>query len=144
MSTFPMVCEEQLPLFGLSGSCTLFETNPDTPTNIIRTNEAWGVVFKWTTSGPYNHLMAGHWHLDCFLEKWGPGEAGALPGTTVAFVSAPHSYSETLTFPAVGNAKEGSYKISTRLKLHGPLSVPGPVICMAEGPMIDFYIAAFP
>ena len=85
--------------------------------------------------------MAGQWHLDCFLEKWGPGEAPAMPGATVTFVSAPNNYSRVLTFPPQA---EGSYKISARIKLHGPGGVPGPLVCMAEGPMIDFYVAAFP
>jgi hypothetical protein len=141
MATFAMTCEERLPFFGVSGQCTIFESIPDNPTNIIRTNENWGVIFNWTTNGPLNFLIAGTWHLDVLLEKWGPGEAPALPGTTVAFVSAPNIYNRVMTFAPQA---EGSYKITTRLKLHGPGGIPGPLVCMAEGPMLDFYVAAFP
>lgn len=138
---FNMVCEELLPLFGISGKCTLFESTPDNPTNIIRTNESWGVKFEWTTIGPLNNLMAGTWTLECFLEKMGPAEAPALPSATTAFVSAPNAYTKTLTFAPVN---EGVYKLVTVLKVKGPLNVPGPIACMAEGPMVQFYVSTFP
>jgi hypothetical protein len=141
MAIFAMTCEENLPFFEISGKCTIFEAIPETPTIIIRTNENWGVIFEWKTTGPLNFLIAGTWHLDVLLEKWGPGEAGALPTTNVPFVSAPHTYNRIVTFAP---QPEGSYKISTRVKLHGPGGVPGPLVCMAEGPMLDFYVAAFP
>jgi hypothetical protein len=142
MTTFPMICETHLPEFGIQGECTLWENIPDNPTNIIRTNETWGVKFKWTTKGNLNYIICGHWHLNCFLEKWGPGEADELPGGKEPCVQEnPHTYKHVLTFKP---QPEGNYKISARLKLHGITDIPGPLICMAEGPMLDFYVAKFP
>lgn len=138
---FNMICEELLPLFGISGKCTLFETTPDTPTNIIRSNESWGVKFEWNTAGPLNFIMAGTWKLECFLEKMGPTEAPSLPSQTTPIVSAPNAYNKTLTFPGMA---AGVYKLVAVLNAKGPGGVPGPISCMAEGPMVQFYDTAFP
>jgi hypothetical protein len=135
---FPMVCQEILPWFGLTAKGTLWERTPESPTNIIHTNEQWGVVVQWKTTGPLNHLISGAWKLDCYLEKMGPGEAPTLPPATVAFVSRPNDYRAVLTFPPMA---EGVYKLATTITMKGPLGVPGPIAAMGEGPMIEFFSA---
>jgi hypothetical protein len=147
MVTFALAIEEKLNNFDLVGECTIFEAVPENPTAIVRTNEAWGVIFKWKQSGGLCLGLSGAWRLDCFLEKWGPGEGPNLPGASVTFENFnPHTYTRVLNFPAIGDANQGSYKISARLRLHGPAppNAPLPVIAMGEGPMLDFYVAAFP
>lgn len=142
--TFVMACEEMLPWFGLTAKCTLWEGTPDNPTNIIRTTEPWGVKFEWTTTGPLNHLIAGNWKLECYLEMMGPGEAPAIGAVSVPVVSAPNAYSRVVNGPTPMN--EGVYKLATTIKIIGPapFNRPGPIACMGEGPMIQFYVAAFP
>jgi hypothetical protein len=135
--------EELLPFFGVSGSCNLIEGTPPgaAPSNIIRTNQSWSVKFDWTTSGPLNYLMNGKWIMKVYLEKMGAGEVdlpASLSSKTAAFVSAPNSYSNTITVPA-GNVPEGLYKIAVSLTMVGPTGTPGPIAGFAEGELVQFY-----
>ena len=44
------------------------------PTTIIRTDQPWDVLVKWTTSGVLTGWIAGKWDLHLYLESMGPGD----------------------------------------------------------------------
>ena len=145
---FHLDFEEILPLFSVAPSeNTVFEGPapvpfPDAtpvPVTSIRIDQQWGVRFKWETQGNLNWLMAGTWELTVYLERMGGGEFN-LPGGTknIAFVSAPNTYTEDLTFPA-GSVPEGAYRIVTTVTMKGPSGFRGPIGAIGDGPVIQFY-----
>lgn len=140
-----MKFEELLPLFSLSGTCETLEHNPPgtgtVPAQIIRTDQAWDVLFKWSTTGSLPYLMSGKWLLRVLLEEMGQGESGLAPQYSqveVPFVSAPYNYTRYIHIPA-GQVKPGVYKVVATITMVGPSNVPGPIAGFGEGDMVQFY-----
>ncbi len=143
MAALPMKFEELLPLFSLNGTCeTLEHTTPGAaPAQIIRTDQAWDVRFRWTTTGALNYVMSGKWLLRVLLEEMGQGESGLAPAYSqaeVAFVSAPTTYDRILHIPA-GQVRPGVYRIVATITMVGPTNVPGPIAGFGEGEMLQFF-----
>lgn len=143
MAAMPFKFEELLPFFSLKGTCEVFENTPpgSTPTQIIRTDQSWGVRFKWETCGALNHIMCGKWQLRILLEEMGCGES-CVPDpyskAEVPFVCGPHCYEHTITVPA-RQVKAGVYKIVATITMVGPCGVPGPIAGFCEGQMLQFF-----
>ncbi len=143
MAAMPFKFEELLPFFSLNGTCEVFEHTPPggPPTQIIRTDQAWDVLFKWTTTGSLNYIMCGNWHLCVLLEEMGCGEFCLDPAycrINVPFVSSPNSYSYRLHIPA-GKVKPGVYKLVATITMVGPGGIPGPIAGFCDGEMLQFY-----
>ena len=145
---FPLVLEENLPFFNLTGgTCTVYEGAapapfPDVtpaPINNIRTDQPWGMAVTWTTSGVLNHLLAGNWILTCYMEQMGGAEF-SLPGNTytVPFVSAPHTYNHVFHY-SPGTCPPGAYRVVMTAAMAGPAGYRGPVAAVGEGPLLQFY-----
>ncbi len=143
MAALPMKFEELLPLFSLNGTCEVLEhTLPGgAPTQIIRTDQAWDVRFRWATIGALNYVLSGRWQLRVLLEEIGIGETGLPPAYSFAevnFVSAPNAYERILHIPA-GVVKAGVYKLVATITMVGPSNVPGPIAGFGEGEMLQFF-----
>ncbi len=143
MAALPMKFEELLPLFGLSGTCEALEhTLPGgAPTQIIRTDQAWDVRFRWATQGALNYVLAGKFQLRVLLEEIGVGETNLPPAYSTAevnFVSAPSNYERILHIPA-GIVRPGVYKLVATITMVGPSNVPGPIAGFGEGEMLQFF-----
>jgi hypothetical protein len=143
MATKCFKFEELLPYFDLSGTCEVFEQTPPggAPTQIIRTDQAWGVEFKWDTSGPLNYVMCGKWILRVLLEEMGCGEfclEEGLSKAEVDFVCGPHHYEYKFNIPA-GKVRPGVYKLVATITMVGPCNIPGPIAGFCEGKMLQFY-----
>lgn len=143
--SFPLVFEELLPYFNITGSCTVFETPSYGPTTQIENNSSWGVRFDWKQEGPLCWMICGSWTLTIYLEEMGPKEFTLNNNTkTISFVQdSPHSYSEMIQFPA-GLIEDGVYRLITTLTFKGPKGNPGPVVCFGDGGLIQFYTSVIP
>jgi hypothetical protein len=146
MAAVSMSFEELLPAFALTGTCEVIEAGPTggTPTNIIRTDQAWSVKFDWATTGPLNFLLSGTWQLRVYLEQMGGGEFDlppAIANATKPFVSAPNSYSHMITVPA-NIVPAGIYRLVAAVTIVGPTGMPGPIAGFGEAGLIQFFQSA--
>jgi len=142
-----IISEELLPLFGFSGTVDISESSPvDPPSNIIRTSESWFVRFNWTTSGLLNHVMCGTWKLQVLMERMGGQEFNLNGGiVTEAFVSAPHNYSKTITFPpSTSPVPAGLYRVTVIITMTGAGGQPGPIAGYADLGLVQFYDSVIP
>jgi hypothetical protein len=132
--------EELLPFFGLNGDAVVSESAPiNGPSNIVRTSESWFVKFDWTTIGPLNYIMCGNWHLKVLLEEMGVGEFDLQDKEAVVhFVSAPHTYTQTLTFPP-HSVRAGLYRVTVIITMTGPGGAPGPIAGFEDLGLVQFY-----
>jgi hypothetical protein len=155
MTWRPFDCEEiAIPpaFFAIANAqYEIWENAPATPSNnIIRIGTTWGVHVQWQNSGFLIPFLnpAISWRITCFLEQYGPAEGPPLPllavpfNISVALPSPPNfaQYDTNVTFPAA-LVPEGTFRFAVRIRLVGPppLSMPIPLGCVADGPMLDFY-----
>jgi hypothetical protein len=76
------VFETPIPVRGLFDGeiyAAVYEQGGAGPTNIIRTDQNWGVIVKWKTSGSLVRMICGKWCLQMHLESMGPGPELTLP-----------------------------------------------------------------
>lgn len=137
-------CEESLPLFGIqNGKFTVYELTPPgvNNTNIIRTDQTWGVKMEWDAVGPMCYMMCGKFHIKLFLEQWGGKEFSFPAGqgeATVPCKLCPGHYDIDIIVPAAV-VPPGVFKLVISITTTNPNDIPGPVACFAEGPMITFF-----
>ena len=139
---FPLEAEEDIGNFALSGSCTVWETVPENKTKIIRTDQDWGVLFNWTTSGLMAASLSGKWWVHVYLELMGPGEGPGVAPKDENYVTTalPQNYSKIITIPK-NTVPPGLYKITAAITMTGPppMQAPTPIAMMGEGPLIQVY-----
>jgi hypothetical protein len=139
---FPLIPEEDLSNFELSGTCTVWETAPEIASNIINTNQDWGVIFDWKTSGSMAGSLSGTWTVWVYLERMGPLEGPNVPSEDEPFVAASsaHNYSKTIKI-AKNTVPVGLYKLTTAVTMRGPNpdQIPTPIAMLGDGPLIQVY-----
>jgi hypothetical protein len=147
MPTIQMKHEEMLPFFAMHCDCTLEDPFGAPPTEVIRTNQKWGVRFKWDTTGWLPRVMnpSTEWVLQLHLEGWDPGEGPPIPAITKTIKPTdPAVYNEYFEVdPAVVPINDGIYKLAASLRLRLG-NIPLPVAAHAEGPMLQFYTSPLP
>jgi len=134
-----LVCEETISQFGVVGTIDTWEAQPENVKNVIRTNQKWGVTFKWTQSGPLCWFLDAQWHLKIRLEAFGPPEAGEIPEKVIVLVREdPHTYTGNVEIDS--GMESGDYKLVAGLTLtNSNGDIPLPLGAYAEGPMIHLY-----
>jgi hypothetical protein len=70
----PLVTNTELSL-----SATVFEVGGEAPTSIIRADQAWYVIVRWSIKGHLVQHLCGKWHVSVSLESIGPGEEYEFP-----------------------------------------------------------------
>lgn len=140
-------------------TATVWEASPVLVTNIVRTDQTWGVKLDWEMKGILTSPLmglGGDYHLTIYLEDMGPGSNRALPsagpvkvdslGGTFDPIALTRTFSENLTFdPAVEPVPAGIYRLTALIQLYHkdpPLGsgAPYPVAGFVEGPVIQFYV----
>lgn len=137
--SFPLVFEDLVPLFKISGTGTVFESPEYGATTQIEHDQKWGVIFDWTQTGPLGWILCGTWNLKVYLEKMGPEEKDLPNQKDVAFIQGSNvSYKEIIEFPA-GIVEDGVYRLVTTITFTGPKGNPGPVVCFGDAGLVQFY-----
>lgn len=142
-----LTSEETITNFSLNGHCHFYEGastetwSASSPANIIQTDQPWYVLYHFQTQGLLNHIMAGEWNFELFLEQMGGGEFDLNPSYAkdqMAFVSKPHLYTKWAVIPPK-EVPAGVYKAVGSVTFKGPLGVPGPIAMFADIGLIQFY-----
>ncbi|MBK8905966.1 MAG: hypothetical protein IPM53_32605 [Anaerolineaceae bacterium] len=131
------------PLYDVTISASAHEHAGAPPSTIIRTDQSWAVNVSWQTTGLTTGMIAGNWHLHCYLERIGPGADLDLvdpadhiipltPGTS------PVNYFVHFDVPA-GAVAAGLYQLVVSMTYLEPTGAPGPMAGFVEGPMLQFY-----
>ena len=126
------------------------------PTNIIRTDQSWGVSVKWKTSGKLVRMICGTWCVRIHLESIGRGPEFSLPARPKRVPLRPcdaKGYPQTVWYkcniivpPGLVHAKYCStpYKLVTTLTYLEPCRyrkhrTPGPIAAYVDGPLLQFF-----
>lgn len=142
-----LISEESIPNFSCRGHCHFYEGastenwRSAPTTNIIQTDQPWYVLYHFNTDGLLNHIMAGEWNLELFLEKMGGEEFDLNPAYAkdrIPFVSRPYEYYKWAVIPPK-EVPAGVYKAVASVTFKGPLGVPGPIAMFADIGMVQFY-----
>jgi hypothetical protein len=136
--------------------CTVYEgpTTPapplPSPVGVIRSNQEWGIIVKWTTEGTLVPVIPGEWHLNLNLEAMGPGTDLRLPAGELHVPlhpgPSPQIYEVDMHFPTtavpVPPHETQAYKLVATITHSfcpegdsGPSSMAG----YHEGQIIQFY-----
>lgn len=136
--------------------CTIFEGTAvpapplPAPLGIIRSNQDWGVLVQWTTTGSLVPVIPGVWHLNLHLESIGPGPELRLPAGEIHVPltpgASPQSYAVPIyvpagTVPAPTHATQPYLLVATITHSfceQGPYS-PSSMAGYHEGPILQFY-----
>ena len=114
------------------------------PTNIIQTDQSWGVKFTWKNFGLLVPFISANWKLSIYLEQLGQAEFGFAANQgkkTVPYVAVnPHVYNEAIDIPA-NLVPEGLYKLTACVEFESLSGIPGPVAAFAELGAVKFYKA---
>ena len=139
---FPLIPEEDISNFELSGQCEVWESAPQNATNIINTSQDWGVKFDWKTAQSMAGSLSGTWTVWVYLERMGPQEGPDVSPQDVPYVTTvlPQSYSKTITI-IKNTVPPGLYKLTTAVTMKGPgpLQIPTPIAMVGDGPLIQVY-----
>lgn len=136
---FPLIWEEDIKYFHIEDATgELWESSQINPVNVIRTNERWGVMLKWKTTGGLNDVLAGNWIIKCLVEEMGASEAPDLPSFQLPVEPAPYDYSYKCEF-AAGLLKPGVYKLVVAITVVGEKNLPGPFALLGDGPLFQVY-----
>ena len=121
---------------------------PENPSQLIDTDQAWGVKVDWEMHGILAKFLHATFELRILLESIGPGAELALPASVVEvdslsapWVAGQRVYSRKITI-AAGTVPAGAYKLVTLLQLYdhaNPGAKPYPVAGMVEGPIVNFF-----
>lgn len=143
--SYPFTFESLPPHFMFKeGFIDIFEVKGNLPTQIIRTDQAWGVKFHWAIVGDLCCMVQGYWNLAVYLEQMGGGEFN-LPHNTMPldFLPKPHVYDPKPMIWNAGEVPVGIYRIVATLTVTAEDGVtPGPFAGYVEGPMLQFFKAA--
>ena len=100
-------CEKEIsPLVAtttISLSAEVFEAGGNTPTTIIRTDQAWYVIVEWELTGHLRRHFCGKWFVSVVLESIGPGDDYQFPDPPAAVPMDPcgdGKYSYRIDVPA--------------------------------------------
>lgn len=129
-----------------------------TPTNVIRTEDAWSVHATWFLQGPAATLLAGRWQLRVALESIGSGpEIVSAPVTldyqadgtpSGVYPNERMSYSEFVNFPAGSPGTNGqpsvTYEATAYLSYITPLGTPGPFAAVFDLGVIQVFDSPLP
>lgn len=121
---------------------------PQNNTSIIRTDQDWGVVFKWGLRGPLSRMICGVWCLHVNLESIGPGPELNLPseeGFHLHFKGcAGTEFTKVICVPkGIVSGKHCSvpYKLVATVTYLDECDRPGPMAGFVEGTIVQFYEA---
>jgi len=109
------------------------------PHVIIRDDQNWRVVFRWSTSGPNVNVVAGDWICTANLL----GLNGAANVQRVALpvqhgVADPTDYNVVVDFPA-GTVPAGLYKLYGDVNIEVNGGANAKITGFGEGLMVEFY-----
>jgi len=131
---------------------TVMEHGGATPTNIIRSDQAWGVDFTWDLHGTLVPMICGYWCLHVCLESVGPGQELKLPDSIpgapevkIPVNQASGHYSYHFHVPAgVVQPQHCStpYKLVATITYETQYGSPGPLAGYVDGPVLQFYRAS--
>lgn len=104
-----------------------------TPTNVIRSDQDWGVQIDWTMTGPLSVWLDANFHLRAYLERMGPGAEVIRPSAGPVVVhtksvplgsdpmgTAQRKYSAKIEIPHNGmpdSVADGVYRLVVTLQL---------------------------
>ncbi len=110
------------------------------PVNIIQTDQALYIHFRWRQVGWLSCMLNGSWQLNVFFELMGQGEVpGNPPPVTVNFVPVDgHNYSAYVTMRPNSMAP-GVYRVVGRLMLNSPSGQKTPLAAFADIGMLQVY-----
>ncbi len=116
------------------------------PTNVIRTDQPWGVTVKWEMDGALVLWLNANFQIQVVLERMGPGADFALPpvivGTlTGTLTNPPPSRNYTHNVNVVpGAIPSGIYRVVVALHLFDDTSgSPTPIAGFADCGYIDIF-----
>ena len=134
-------------------TANVLDPGSGTPTNVIRTEDAWSVKADWFLEGPIVPILNGRWRLQVALESIGnqgtemvaPAvfvnhSAGTLSGS---YPNQRMSFTASVDFPAatppLGGAPDVAYHCSAMLTYLTPAGTPGPFAAVIDlGPVQIF------
>ncbi|MGD9696783.1 MAG: hypothetical protein AB7V42_14125 [Thermoleophilia bacterium] len=142
-----------LPLINASEFDAHVNDPSGTPTNVIRTEDAWSVDCTWYVQGPIADLLQGRWRLQVGLESIGTGPELVTPavfrdyqatGTlTGAFPNQRMSFSASVDFapgtPALGGAPDVAFQATAMLTFLTPAGTPGPFAAVYDLGIIQVF-----
>jgi hypothetical protein len=117
------------------------------PSNVIRSDQEWGVRIEWQVRGPLVEWLDGEFYLHVVLESIGPGPEYDKRGVPVPTLSVPvvldngektRNYYTEIEF-SPGEIEVGVYKIATTLQLYGCSDNPTPIAGFVEGKMVNIF-----
>ncbi len=117
---------------------------------IIRMKDTWYLHVRWNLSGMLVGMLAGNWHVQAYLESFGPqNEPVIVDDKTVTIASGfsgdPFSLSYDQPYKITNLPLEaGAYRLVTVITSLTPAGTPGPFAGYDEGPMLQFYEAPAP
>jgi hypothetical protein len=120
------------------------------PTNVIRSDQAWGVRVDWEVHGPLVEWLDAEFRISVFLESIGTGPEYNLPQVNVSTLSIPvvvdglgnksRTYTQNIDV-APGQVQPGIYKIATALQLFEKATGnPTPVAGLYEGGLVHIFV----
>lgn len=120
-----------------------YEVNGVNPTNLIRTDQDWGVKVQWELRSLLAPLLSGEWRIQGLLERIGRDTPPTaidhdLPVVKVhyhdgAFVSADHQMLWKADVKiAKGSVSPGTYKLVTVIQLYDDSGKPTAICGMGE------------
>jgi len=134
------------PYLGGGISAEVYEVEGATPTNIIRTDQEWGVRIRWQLEGSLAEFICGTWCVHLRMESMGPGEE-------LIFDASPEipldpcgdgEYSYDFRVPP-GTVKDEHcsipYKPVVTVSYRTACHRPGPMAGFVELPLVQFYDA---
>ena len=125
----------------------VFEGPPSfAPTNVIRSDQDWGIRVSWEVHGPLAGWLDAEFRITIFLEKYGTGSdvdlaPAVIPTLSVLYDPATQSrtYSHDVNISA-GVIPNGVYKIATCLQLYELGSGnPVPIAAVVEGETVHLF-----
>jgi hypothetical protein len=143
MSHGKIVFEDMPPQLEFkNGTFEVFEEGAP-PTNIIRTDKAWGVRFNWELLGDLCCMIFGKWTISVYLEEMGVGEYDLKNNEkTFDFKPYPHVYGPIEMKWAAGEVPAGTYRLVATIGVMAADGVtPGPFGGFVSGPMLRFFKA---
>jgi hypothetical protein len=122
-------------------------------TNLIRTDQAWGIQFDWTFQGNITQWLNYHWHLRVYLESIGTGPEYDLPAASAVIVPTSdgavagntRTYTKKVEFdPAIvsqaDKVQPGVYKPVAFIQLYDAADTMPAAICgTVDLPPVTFY-----
>lgn len=114
---------------------------PATSNQLIQTDQAWDIWFKWDQVAGSFLLNGGQWVFDVYLELMGPDEAAATKGHFMKTINATpvngNNY-ETYVHVNAGEVAAGTYRIVVSQQFHS-LGKPRALALFGDIGLVKFY-----